>query len=238
MRLTLPNNALLSAHYDPADATGRAGKTLPFTTPAGPGISGYALQRAPVRSMTIADIKRRIALANLADNNPVVIEAGNLRPDLVAWIAALPQWLSAYNAINGTAWTIANVLNDSAAQRTFIEHFYGGLLDDELRALGDLAGNATGYARVNPQPFAPGGAISDTVDGTGYGRTLYRLSAVNAAGSFSSTTGSIGPYYTQIVTPPRPPVLYKLQATESASPSGFLAFSGDFILIPSSSSSR
>jgi hypothetical protein len=197
----------------PADAPARR---YPSRRPSGAGISGYLLQRAPVRSLAIADIKRRLALANVADNNPVVIDGGTPRPDLAAWIASLPQWLIAYNAINGTAWTVANVLDDTAAQRAFIEHFYGSLLDDELRALGDLAGNATGYARVNPTPSAPGGSISDTVDGTGYGRTLYRLAAVNAAGSLSATTGSIGPYYVQIVTPPRPPVLYKLQATESA----------------------
>jgi hypothetical protein len=210
-----PVHQVHHVYYDPADATGRAGKTLPFATPAGP-VSGYVLQRAPVRSIAIADLRRRIALGNLADNNPVVIEAGNPRPDLAAFIAALPQWLGAYNAINATGWTLSNALGDSAVQRAFVEHFYGGLLDDELRALGDLAGNTAGYARVNPQPLAAGSAIIDTVDGTGYGRTLYRLSAVNAAGSFSSTTGSIGPYYTQICTPPRPPVLYKLQATESA----------------------
>jgi hypothetical protein len=59
--------------------------------------------------------------------------------------------------------------------------------------------------------------LSDEVIGTGYGRTLYRLSAVNAAGSPSdTTTGSAGPWYTRIVTPPRPPVLYKVQPTESS----------------------
>jgi hypothetical protein len=211
-----PVHVVDHVYYDPADATGLASKTLPFTTPAGAGISGYVLARAPVRSLAIADIKRRIALANLADNNPVVIDGGQPRPDLVAWIASLAQWLAGYNAVAGTSWTVANALEDTAAQRAFIEHFYGGLLDDELRALADLAANAAGYARVNPQPFAPGGPISDSVDGTGFGRTLYRLAAVNQAGSISSSTGSIGPYYTQIVTPPRPPVLYKVQATESA----------------------
>ncbi len=114
------------------------------------------------------------------------------------------------------------MLQDATAQRAFIEHFYGGLLDDELRALGDFPGNATspsnatGFARVNPQPYVPGASISDSVDGTGYGRTLYRLAAVNPAGSVSGTSGSIGPYYTRIVTPPRSPVLYKVQAAESA----------------------
>jgi hypothetical protein len=54
------------------------------------------------------------------------------------------------------------------------------------------------------------------VDGTGYGRTVYRLAAVNAAGSNSGVTGAIGPYYTQIVTPPRPPVLYKVQPQDTS----------------------
>jgi hypothetical protein len=203
-------------YYDPADATGRASKTLPFTTPAVSGVSGYLLQRSPVRSTAIADLKRRIALGNIGDNNPVVFDGGVARPDLAAWIGSLSQWLTAYNAVNATTWTGANVLEDTAAQRAFIEHFYGSLLDDELRALADLGPNATGYARVNPKPIAPGTAIADDVDGTGYGRALYRVAAVNQAGSVSSTTGSIGPYYTQIVTPPRAPVLYKLQSTESA----------------------
>lgn len=210
-------------YYNPADANGNAGKTLPFTTPSGTGISGYVLQRAPVRSLALADVKRRIALANVADNNPVVIDNGQPRADLAAWIASLTQWLSAYNAANGTSFTAANALEDTSVQRAFIEHFYGGLLDDELCILADVPGqtpsvpaNSIGYARVNPQPIAPASAISDTVDGTGYGRTVYRLAAVNQAGSFSSTTSSIGPYYTRIVTPPRPPVLYKLQPTETA----------------------
>ncbi len=203
-------------YYDPADATGRAGTTLPFTTPPAPGILGYVLQRAPVRSLAIADVKRRIGLNNAADNNPVVLDNGTPRADLAAWISSLATWVNCYNALNGTGWTLATVLNDATAQGAFIEHFYGGLLDDELRALGDLAGNAIGYARVNPVQIDPGVPISDTVDGTGYGRTLYRLAAVNHAGSLSDTTGSIGPYYTQIVTPPRAPVLYKAQPTQSS----------------------
>ena len=39
---------------------------------------------------------------------------------------------------------------------------------------------------------------------------------MNAAGSSSDVSDSIGPYYTRIVTLPRPPVVYKLQALESA----------------------
>jgi hypothetical protein len=54
------------------------------------------------------------------------------------------------------------------------------------------------------------------VDGTGYARNLYKLAAVNQAGSLSGDTGSVGPYYTRIVTPPRPPVLYKVQSASAA----------------------
>ena len=203
-------------YYDPADATGRANKTLPFTTLAGTGIYGYILQRAPVRTIDIADIKRRIAIGNLTDNNPVVFDGGQPRKDLAAWIQALPAWLTAYNTINGTNWTPANALEQADVQRAFVAHFYDGLLDDELRAVADVPGNSVGYARVNPTPVSPVSSISDSVDGTGYGRTLYRLAAVNHAGSVSSTTNSIGPYYTRIVTPPRPPVLYKVQPTVGA----------------------
>lgn len=211
-----PAHAVDHVYYDPADATGRAGKTLPFTTPAGPGILGYVLQRAPVRSLALADCKRRLALGNLVDPEPVVVDGGTPRADLAAWIAALGDWLNAFNLRNGTAWTPANALGDAEVQRGFIDHFHGGLLDDELRALGNLEGNAGGFARVNPTPAPPGPPLADAVDGTGFGRTLYRLAAVNAAGSSSSTTGSIGPYYTRGVTPPRPPVLYKLQPSEQA----------------------
>jgi hypothetical protein len=150
------------------------------------------------------------------------------RADLAAWIASLTKWLNAYNSVGAysasiatpprtfTSLTAANALEDAGGQRSFIEHFYGGLLDDELCALADVAANSAGYVRVNTQKYDPGTTISDTVDGTGYGRTVYRLSAVNQAGSFSSNTNSIGPYYTTIVSAPRPPVLYKLQSTESA----------------------
>lgn len=197
-------------YYDPADFTGSAAKMLPFDTTATNGISGYILERSAVRSLILADLKRRAS--NAADNNPSI--AG--RPDLTAWIAEVPAWLAAYNALNGTAFTVANVLNDAAAQRAFVDHFYGGLLDDELRALADVDANLAGFGRVNTKPVPPKTAISDAVDGTGYGRNLYKLAAVNAAGNVSGVTGSIGPYYTRVVTPPRPPVFYKLQATQSA----------------------
>ena len=216
--------------YNPADANGSASRALPFATPAGAGILGYVLQRASIRSLSLADVKRRASttVANLADSNPVVIDSGMPRADLAAWIASLTEWLTAYNTVGTykasisspartfTSLTLATALEDASAQRAFIEHFYGGLLDDELCALADLADNSDGFVRVNPQKFDPGTTISDSVDGTGYGRTIYRLAAVNQAGSFSSNTNSTGPYYTKIVTAPRPPVLYKLQPTESA----------------------
>jgi hypothetical protein len=224
----IPVHQVHHLYYNPADANGSANRTLPFTTPAITGVLGYVLQREPVRSLSLADIKRRASVANLADNNPVVIDSGVPRADLAAWIASLTEWLAAYNAAGAynasvatpprafTPLTAANALEDAGGQRSFIEHFYGGLLDDELCALADVAANSAGYVRVNPQNFDPGATISDTVDGTGYGRTVYRLAAVNQAGSFSSNTNSIGPYYTTIVSAPRPPVLYKLQPTESS----------------------
>jgi hypothetical protein len=226
----IPVHQVHHLYYNPADANGNANRTLPFTSPAVTGVLGYVLQREPIRSLSLADVKRRASasVADFADNNPVMVDSGVPRADLAAWIASLTMWLNAYNAVGAynasiatpprtfMALTAANALEDAGGQRSFIEHFYGGLLDDELCALADVAANSTGYVRVNPQKYLPGTTISDTVDGTGYGRTIYRLSAVNQAGSFSSNTNSIGPYYTTIVSPPRPPVLYKLQPTESA----------------------
>ena len=218
----IPTHSVDHLYYDPADATGMAGVTLPFTTPAGSGISGYLLERAPVRSIALSDVQRRIALikagtGNVTNNNPVVLDSGTPRADLAAWISALSTWIDCYNAQHATSFTVDTVLNDANAQRAFIEHFYNGLLDDELRALGDVADNSPGYVRVTPKPVLPSTTLSDEVIGTGYGRTLYRLSTVNAAGSPSDTsTGSAGPWYTRIVTPPRPPVLYKVQPTESS----------------------
>jgi hypothetical protein len=211
-----PEHIVDHLYYDPADFSGRAGKTLPFVTGADPGVAGYVLQRSPIQSLMIADVKRRIGAGNATDPTPVVLDGGTPRQDLVNWIASIGQWIADYNSLHLTAFTPANLLENAAGQRAFMEHFYGGLLDDELRALADLAANSVGYARVNPTPLPPGDAVSDTVDGTGYGRTVYRLAAVNSAGSTSGVTGAIGPYYTQIVSPPRPPVLYKVQPLEAS----------------------
>jgi hypothetical protein len=223
----IPVHQVNHLYYNPADANGNANRTLPFTTPVITGVLGYVLQREPVRSLSLADVKRRnnLSTPNIADPTPMMIDSGVPRADLAAWIASLAEWLDAYNAVQAanatppgsyTPLTSSNALEDTGAQRAFIEHFYGGLLDDELCTLADLPDNSIGYVRVNTKKIDSGNPVSDTVDGSGYGRTVYRLAAVNQAGSFSSTTNSIGPYYTRIVTPPRPPVLYKLQPTESA----------------------
>ena len=203
-------------YYDPADATGQAGKDLPFNTPTGAGIYGYVLKRAAIHSLAIADMNRRNKLNNAFDPNPTLSANGQ---NLAAWIADLPQWLTACNAINHTTATATNVLKTGAGQRSFIDHFYGGLLDEELRALGDVPDNSAAFARVNPSPIVPTAApppIHDSVDGTGFARNLYKLAAVNQAGSLSDDTGSVGPYYTRIVTPPRAPVLYKVQSASAA----------------------
>jgi hypothetical protein len=207
-------------YYDPADFNGRAGVTLPFDTTAVSGVDGFVLQRCPLQSLFLADMKRRIALGNAADPHPDVTDGGVSRADLKAWINALSTWLTAYNAGGGgrppSNWTMANVLTDSSARQAFVTHFYGGLLDDELRALADIPENATGFARVSPAPLPTGSPIQDTVDGTGFGRTLYALAAINSAGNASGPTGSIGPYYTRIVRPPRAPALFKVQPTTSS----------------------
>lgn len=214
-----PVHEVHHVYYDPADFTGRAGKSLPFVATPGTGISGYTLMRAPMQSIMLADVKRRIGIGNTADLNPWVEDSpGVLRDDLRSWIQdQLPNWLAAYNQRAGTAWTMSNLFDDAGAQRSFIDHLYGGLLDDELRALADIGPNRIAYARANSTPLAANGAaLFDAVDGTGFGRNVYTLATVNAAGSQSGVTGSIGPYYTRIVTPPRPPVLFKLQPTEQA----------------------
>ncbi|MCP3711112.1 hypothetical protein M3I54_29750 [Paraburkholderia sp. CNPSo 3274] len=214
-----PVHSVHHEYFDRADFTGQASRTLPFDTTATTGTDSFSLYRAPVQSLVLADMKRRLALGNAADANPTVLDSGTPRKDLQAWIGALGAWLDAYNQGNSnrapSSWTLANVLSDASARRAFGEHFYGGLLDDELRALADLPDNATGFARVNGDPSPLDTPISTSVDGKGFGRTLYTLAAFNNAGTVSARTGSIGPYYTQPSTPPRAPVLYKVQPAVS-----------------------
>jgi hypothetical protein len=207
-----PVHSVHHVFYDAADYYGNASRNLGFDTSAGlPAVSGYVLTRATAHSLSLADVKRR-RTAGLTDNNPAI--AG--RPDLAVWIAALAQWLAAYNARTGAALTLATVFDNADAVRALIAHFYGGLLDDELRALGDVAANSIAFARVNTQPLPPNSAVLDTVNGSGYSRNLYKLSGVNQSGSTSGQTGSVGPVYTRIVNPPRAPVLYKVQSASGA----------------------
>jgi hypothetical protein len=213
----VPTHTVHHLYYSPADYNGNASYTLPFDLSAGlPAVSGYRLNRAPAHSLFLADIKRRgTAGAGLLDNNPQI--AG--RSDLQNWIEALPAWLAAYNHSLPAPQqlTQASVLTDAAGQRALIEHFYNGLLDDELRALADGPGNGAAFAQVNsvqvpvpppaPPPLPP---LSDTVNGSGFGRNLYALLTVNGAGGRSAPTPSTGPIYTRTVNPSRPPVLYKV----------------------------
>lgn len=204
----VPTHTVHHLYYNPADFNGNAGYTLPFDVPVQSGVYGYLLDRAPAHSLFIADLKRRLT-AGLLDPHPAI--AG--RPDLQNWIDALPTWLAAYNQRNKSALTQASVLSNAAGQRGLIQHFYGGLLDDELRALADVVGNAAAFAQLSPAPVQPPcPPLSDTVNGNGFGRNLYGLRSVNAAGTRSTRTPSVGPIYTRTVQPSRAPVLYKVTA--------------------------
>jgi hypothetical protein len=209
----VPTHIVHHLFYDPADFNGNAGYTLPFDVSDQQGVLGYLLDRAPAHSLFIADLKRRLT-AGLLDPNPAI--AG--RADLQTWIDALPAWLSAYNQRNGTSLTQAGVLSDASGQRGLIQHFYGGLLDDELRALADVSGNAAAFAQRSPAPVVPPAPplpappLTDIVNGNGFGRNLYGLRSVNKAGARSARTPSVGPIYTRTVRPSRAPVLYKVTA--------------------------
>jgi hypothetical protein len=212
----VPTHIVHHLYYDPADYNGNAGYTLPFEIALQQGVFGYLLDRAPAHSLFIADVKRRLT-AGLLDPNPAI--AG--RADLQTWIDALPTWLAAYNQRNGESLSPTSVLSNAAGQRAFIQHFYGGLLDEELRALADVAGNAAAFAQLSPQPVQPPQqgppvVLTDTVTGNGFGRNLYGLRSVNSAGTRSDRTPSVGPIYTRTVRPSRAPVLYKVTATPSS----------------------
>jgi len=156
-------------------------------------------------------------VAGFTDPNPGITG----RADLGAWVGALPAWLEAFNvrtfgANVATYLTDLTVLSDAGGQRAFIEHFYGGLLDDELCVLADVPANIGAFARINPKSLPPGSTITDTVNGNGHGRTLYKLSTLNEAGSVSTRTGAAGPIYTQAVRASRAPVLYRVQPAVDA----------------------
>ncbi len=146
----VPTHIVHHLYYDPADYNGNANYTLPFDISGQQGVLGYLLHRAPAHSLFIADLKRRLTTGLLDPNPPI---AG--RADLQTWIDALPSWLSAYNKRNGTSLSQVDVLSNAAGQRGLIQHFYSGLLDDELRALADVPGNAAAFAQLNSTPLPP-----------------------------------------------------------------------------------
>jgi hypothetical protein len=211
----VPTHTVTHVYYAPADAIGAASYSLPFDASASaPAVSGYNLDRAALTALFEADASRRIT-AGLLDPNPSVTEYA----DLETWIQALPAWLDAYNQGPGAGATpldSTSVLTDPAGRRAFIEHFYGGLLDGELRALADVPGNANAFAQLNGDLVEPKAAqLVDSVNGFGFERYVYALRSQNSAGTSSSRTPSAGPIYTRTVRPPLPPVLFKVTVQPS-----------------------
>lgn len=218
----VPSHTVDHLYYTPADYNGNAFYTLPFDlSPGKPaGVSGYLLKRAPAHSLFVADIQRRRSVG-LLDPNPSVEENNQRREDLEKWIEVLPAWLAAYNHRTSAQLTETSVLTDPAGLRALVEHFYRGLLDDELRALADITpatpparsppGNEAAFAQVSPNPIEPSASpLTDEVNGNGFGCNLYQLCAVNGANSRGAPTQSFGPIYTRTVRPSRAPVLYKV----------------------------
>jgi hypothetical protein len=204
----VPTHIVHHLYYNPADNNGNASYTLPFDVSGQQGVSGYLLDREPANSLFLADIKRRLSVG-LLDPNPAIPG----RADLQAWINALPEWLSAYNSRTGGSLTQSSVLSDAGGQRALIEHFYNGLLDDELRALADVPANSAGFVQLTSTPTVPASPpLSDTVNGNGFGRNLYGLRTVNTASSRSARTPSVGPIYTTTVRPSPASVLSKVMA--------------------------
>jgi hypothetical protein len=197
-------------YYDPADFYGRATRLLPFDTTKKPGVTGFILLRAAANTLFVADMQRRAA--NVGDSANLSALVPGEKFDLDFWLASIGDWLSAFNKRSGKALTSAQAMADENARRSFNEHFYGGLMDSELRALADIGANGSAFARVD----APAIPFSDTIDGKGFERVLYKLAAVNAAGTSSGVTSAAGPYYTRIVTPPRAPVLAKIGSTAAS----------------------
>jgi hypothetical protein len=199
-------------YYDPADFYGRATRVLPFDTTLAPGVSGFTLFRAPSQALFLADMQRRESSGNVADNANLLALVPDETFDLGSWLGSIGEWLSAFNKRSAKNLSAAKALADEQARRSFAEHFYGGLMDSELRALANINANRSGFARVE----APSIPVSDTIDGKGFERVLYKLGATNAAGSNSQITGAAGPYYTRIVTPPRTAALAKIAATNTS----------------------
>jgi hypothetical protein len=197
-------------YYDPADFYGRATRVLPFDTTLAPGVSGFALFRAPSQALFVADMRRRES--NVADNANMLALVPGETFDLGSWLGSIGEWRSAFNKRSATNLSNAKALANENARRSFAEHFYGGLMDSELRALADINANRSGFARVE----APSIPLTDTIDGKGFERVLYKLGAINRAGSSSQVTGAAGPYYTRIVMPPRPSTFTKIAANNTS----------------------
>ena len=197
-------------YYDPADFYGRATRVLPFDTTLVPGVSGFNLFRAPSQALFVADMKRRES--NVADNANLLALVPGETFDLGSWLGSIGEWLSALNTRSATNLANAKALANENARRSFAEHFYGGLMDSELRALADINANRSGFARVE----APSIPVSDTIDGKGFERALDKLGAIDAAGSNSQVTDAAALYYTRIVTPPWPSTLAKIAATNTS----------------------
>jgi hypothetical protein len=229
--LPLPTHIVHHEYFDPPDFYGQARITkLPFITPALADTpmaaqpltarerqeqrGGYLLLRAPAANLFLTDVKRR---QNLLDASPVLTEAdGAPRNDLVAWIQLLPEWLAAYNdrRHHDNPLSADRVLMESDGQRSFVEHFYGGLLDDELRSLANLPENLSAFRRTTADPFPPQGDVSltDSIEGQGFRRVLYKVQAVSKAVNSSEVTLAAGPYYTRITAPPPAPTIIKVTA--------------------------
>jgi len=197
-------------YYDPADFYGRATRVLPFNTTLAKGVSGFALFRVPSQALFVTDMRRRES--NVADNANLLALVPGETFDLGSWLGSIGEWRSAFNKRSVTNLSNSNALANENARRSFAEHFYGGLMDSELRALADINANSSGFARVE----APAIPVIDTIDGKGFERVLYKLGAMNAAGSSSHLTGAAGPYYTRIITPPRPSTLAKIAANNTS----------------------
>jgi hypothetical protein len=86
--------------------------------------------------------------SNVADNANLLALVPGETFDLGSWLGSIAEWLSAFNKRSATNLSNAKALANENARRSFAEHFYGGLMDSELRALADINANRSGFARV------------------------------------------------------------------------------------------
>ena len=182
----------------------------------------YDLARAAVEVVAVADVSRRRAAGELG--SPAFVPAGFPDPggELTAWEQQTSDWLAAWNTRHGTALTATNALEDVDVRAAFALHFHGGLRDEELRAYADVPVNAaSAFAHVAAIETGSGQAaveafLTDAVDGSGFARFLYRLTARNAAGSSTPADECTGPFYTRLSAGPAAPA----QISISTAPAG------------------